>query len=392
MYNRDNIRRCKRPALLIALVLLFSLFLAFPAAAANTILTSPAGGESWTVGSSQNITWNPIPEIFTEITVNLDFSTDSGATWISIANGLEIQEGQYTWNVPNTPTTKAKVRLSVFVENTITHTTSKDAEELSGDFTIKSGSILPPQLPYNPDLPLVLPPAAPVNLSASASSSSNIVLNWEDKSGSESGFKIERKISGNFEQIATVAADIETFQDLNLDPATTYTYRVRAYNGFGDSSYTNEAAAQTDSIDEPQIPPVLPPQGTEMRFYIGSSDYYVGNEIKTMDTVPQILENRTVLPIHYVAQPLGANVAWNGDEQKVTVAMGSKTIILFINNNTAIVAGVSKAIDPNNPNVKPVVIPPGRTMLPLHFIAVELGCQVDWNPSTQEVKVTYPVK
>ncbi|MEA4925667.1 MAG: copper amine oxidase N-terminal domain-containing protein [Syntrophomonadaceae bacterium] len=126
-----------------------------------------------------------------------------------------------------------------------------------------------------------------------------------------------------------------------------------------------------------------------MRFYIGSSDYYVGNEIRTMDTVPQVLENRTLLPIHYVAQPLGAKVAWNGDEQKVTVAMGSKTIILFINNNTAIVDGVPKAIDPNNPNVKPVAIPPGRTMLPLHFIAVELGCQVDWNPSTQEVKVTY---
>ncbi|MEA4925668.1 MAG: fibronectin type III domain-containing protein [Syntrophomonadaceae bacterium] len=259
MYNRDNIRRCKRPALLIAFVLLLSLFLALPAAAANTFLTSPAGGESWTVGSSQNITWNPIPEIFTEITVNLDFSTDSGATWISIANGLEMKEGQYTWDVPNTPTTKAKVRLSVLAEDTIHNTVSK-TEELSGDFTIKSGSILPPQLPYDPSLPLLLPPAAPVNLSASASSSSNIVLNWEDKSGSESGFKIERKNSGNFEQIATVAADIKTFQDLNLDPATTYTYRVKAYNGFGDSSYTDEAAAQTDSVDDPQIPPVLPPR------------------------------------------------------------------------------------------------------------------------------------
>jgi hypothetical protein len=29
-------------------------------------------------------------------------------------------------------------------------------------------------------------------------------------------------------------------------------------------------------------------------------------------------------------------------------------------------------------------------MLPLRFIAEELGCKVEWNPSTREVKITYP--
>ncbi|HWP95944.1 MAG TPA: stalk domain-containing protein [Syntrophomonadaceae bacterium] len=29
-------------------------------------------------------------------------------------------------------------------------------------------------------------------------------------------------------------------------------------------------------------------------------------------------------------------------------------------------------------------------MLPLRFIAKNLGCQVDWNENTQEVKVSYP--
>ncbi|NPV90546.1 MAG: hypothetical protein HPY50_07230 [Firmicutes bacterium] len=394
MYKWNNIRGCKRLALLCALVPLLSLFLAFPAAA-NTVLTSPAGGESWTVGSTHNITWTPIPEIFTEMTLDLDFSPDSGVTWTSIATDFEISEGQYAWKVPNTPTTKAKIRITVFVKDTIKNTTST-TEELSGDFTIKSSSILTPHIPYNPNLPLALPPAAPGNLSASASSSSKIVLSWEDKSNNESGFKIERKSSGDFEQIATVAADIESFQDLNLDAATSYAYRIRAYNAFGDSSYTNEATAKTDSISiitpqiPPSIPPTLPALGTEMRFYIGSSDYYVGDEIKTMDTVPQILESRTVLPLRYVAQPLGAAVDWNADEQKVNVALGSKTIILFIDNNIAVVDGVPKAVDPDNKNVKPVIMPPGRTMLPLRFIAEELGCKVDWNPSTQEIKITYP--
>ena len=218
-------------------------------------------------------------------------------------------------------------------------------------------------------------------------------MSWEDKSSNESGFKIERKSSGDFAQIATVAADIESFHDLNLDPATSYTYRVRAYNGFGDSGYTDEATAKTKSIIVPENPPDISPLlpiSTEMRFYIGSSDYYVNDEIKSMDTVPQILESRTVLPIRYVAQPLGATVEWNAAEQKVSIAMGSKTIILFINNNVAVVDGVPKAVDPDNANVKPVIVPPGRTMLPLRFIAEELGCKVDWNPTNQEVKITYP--
>jgi titin len=56
---------------------------------------------------------------------------------------------------------------------------------------------------------------------------------------------------------------------------------------------------------------------------------------------------------------------------------------LFVN-------GIGTPIDPQNPNVAPIIVPPGRTMLPLRFIAESLGCQVDWNQALQEVTVTYP--
>ena len=166
MYKRNISRRCKRLAILSALALLLSLFLAFPAAA-NTILTSPAGGEEWTVGSTQNITWTVIPEIFSDITLDLEFSSDAGEFWVPIATGLEINVGQYAWTVPNTPTTEAKIRATIHIKDTIYNTTTT-TEELSGDFTIKAGSISTPHIPLNPDLPFILPPVAPDNLSASA--------------------------------------------------------------------------------------------------------------------------------------------------------------------------------------------------------------------------------
>ncbi len=93
------------------------------------------------------------------------------------------------------------------------------------------------------------PPAAPSNLSANALSSSSIGLSWTDNSNNETQFKIERKIGagGTYGQITTVGAGVTTFTDTGLSPSTTYYYRVRASNSAGDSAYSNEANATTQS-------------------------------------------------------------------------------------------------------------------------------------------------
>ena len=89
------------------------------------------------------------------------------------------------------------------------------------------------------------PPAAPSALGATAVSSSQIDLGWTDNADNEDGFKIESKTTGAFEQIDTVGADVTTYNDTGLSASTTYTYRVRAYNGAGDSAYSNEASDTT---------------------------------------------------------------------------------------------------------------------------------------------------
>jgi len=135
-------------------------------------------------------------------------------------------------------------------------------------------------------------------------------------------------------------------------------------------------------------PPAQP--STTIKFYINSTAYYVNNTAKTMDAAPVIMESRTLLPIRYVAEALGASVDWKPDEQKVTITFGGKTVELWIGQNSAKVDGNYKLIDPDNPSVVPIIIPPGRTMLPLRFIAENLGCKVDWNDTLKEVTVTYP--
>jgi titin len=98
---------------------------------------------------------------------------------------------------------------------------------------------------------------APSDLSATAVSSSQIDLNWQDNSDDETGFEIERSLDGiSFSKIAEVGANVASYSDIGLSKATTYHYRVRAFKFFGKnkvaySDYSNIASAVTfDTVPE----------------------------------------------------------------------------------------------------------------------------------------------
>jgi len=87
----------------------------------------------------------------------------------------------------------------------------------------------------------------PGDLTASPVSPTQIRLGWVDNSTDESGFKIERSPDGtaDWTQVYTTVTNVSIYTDTNLMGNTTYYYRVRAYDGDGDSDYTNIASATT---------------------------------------------------------------------------------------------------------------------------------------------------
>jgi endonuclease/exonuclease/phosphatase family metal-dependent hydrolase len=71
-------------------------------------VTSPNGGESWAAGSSHAITWSSA----NIANVKIDYTLDGGSTWTAITSSTSASAGSYTWTVPGTTSTNAKVRVT----------------------------------------------------------------------------------------------------------------------------------------------------------------------------------------------------------------------------------------------------------------------------------------
>lgn len=84
------------------------------------------------------------------------------------------------------------------------------------------------------------PPAAPSRLTAAAASRNQINLRWTDNSSNETDFHIERSPNGSsgWTQIATVGANVTTYNNSGLTCGTRYYYRVRAHR-HSDNRYSN---------------------------------------------------------------------------------------------------------------------------------------------------------
>jgi hypothetical protein len=116
-------------------------------------------------------------------------------------------------------------------------------------------------------------------------------------------------------------------------------------------------------------------------FVIGMDQYFVNNQLPgiSMDAAPYIDSGRTLVPVRYLADALGATTNWDGNTQEVTVSTAVYNIGMTIGSPTLTLDGQAQMMD-----VAPL-INNGRTYLPARWVANALGYQVDWNAQYQIV-------
>ena len=155
----------------------------------------------------------------------------------------------------------------------------------------------------------------------------------------------------------------------------------------------------TKTVPVPQMYTVAA-DGTEVRNpdldkkYYDISDLYSGQDVKLVIGIPTALvngipkrvdndntevvpyissEDRTLVPIRFISESLGAEVNWDDATRTVTVTKGDTAINMVIGNTEYSVNGEARTME------TAPVITQDRTMLPLRAAAEALGQKVYWN-------------
>ncbi|AFC33380.1 hypothetical protein PM3016_6774 [Paenibacillus mucilaginosus 3016] len=91
---------------------------------------------------------------------------------------------------------------------------------------------------------------------------------------------------------------------------------------------------------------------------------------QTLEVAPFTLDGRTMVPIRFIGEALGAKVDWNAAERRVTLAKEDVKIELVIDEKNAHVNGETAVLD------TPAVIRDGITLVPVRFVSESMKMKV----------------
>jgi hypothetical protein len=94
------------------------------------------------------------------------------------------------------------------------------------------------------------------------------------------------------------------------------------------------------------------------------------------------LYNRTHIGIRFISESLGAKVEWLQASRQINIKDGDIEMVLTIGEKVALVNGLNVDLDSEC-----VILPPGRTFVPLRFISETLGAIVDYDEESNIITI-----
>ena len=107
----------------------------------------------------------------------------------------------------------------------------------------------------------------------------------------------------------------------------------------------------------------------------------VNNTILGFETPPVTESDRTLVPMRFLFEQLGAEVTWDEATETATAVKDDTTISFTIDNTTATVNGAATTMD------VPARLVNDKTMVPLRFLSEEMGYTVEWDEETRMATV-----
>ncbi|WP_248924525.1 copper amine oxidase N-terminal domain-containing protein [Paenibacillus hamazuiensis] len=103
---------------------------------------------------------------------------------------------------------------------------------------------------------------------------------------------------------------------------------------------------------------------------LDSTSAAVDEQAYTLEVAPFTLEGRTMVPIRFIGEALGAKVDWNAEARRVTLTKDDIKIELVIDQKDAYVNGALHVLD------SPAVIREGITLVPVRFVSESMKMKV----------------
>ncbi len=100
------------------------------------------------------------------------------------------------------------------------------------------------------------------------------------------------------------------------------------------------------------------------------------------DVPPQIISNRTMVPIRAIFEALGAKVEWDAETRTAKATIDGYVVKCTLDSRYMSVRGKNVKMD-----VSPVIVD-GRTLVPARFVAEAFGGVVGWDGDTRTVYIT----
>ena len=104
------------------------------------------------------------------------------------------------------------------------------------------------------------------------------------------------------------------------------------------------------------------------------------------DVQPQIINDRTMVPLRKIFEELGATVSWEEETETVTAVREDVEIILKIGSKVLERNGEKKELD------VPAMLINDRTLVPVRAISESFGAEVNWIEETEQVHIVLPEK